>query len=95
MNSFRSTTFCRLLVILAVLLAALVPCSAQSSRDTSPAVVRGKIEALLGGYEHSPSPAEWSRLGPAATANLASSGLSYRLFTRGCGTTPWIPFLSR
>src|SRR5215472_4974726 len=43
----------------------------QSNRDTSAAVVRGKIEALLGGYEHAASPDEWRSLGSAAPAILA------------------------
>ena len=44
----------------------------QTNGHTSAAVVRGKIDALLGGYEHSASPDEWRSLGSAAPAILAA-----------------------
>ena len=44
----------------------------QSNRNASAAAVRGKIDALLGGYEHAASPDEWRSLGSAAPAILAA-----------------------
>ncbi len=43
----------------------------QTDKDTS-AAVRGKIDALLGGFEYVPSPDEWRSLGSAAPAVLAA-----------------------
>jgi hypothetical protein len=43
----------------------------QTDRNTS-ATVRSKIDALLGGFEHVPSPDEWRSLGSAAPTILAA-----------------------